>query len=205
MGVSLSQDELERRVDERTAELVTALQKSEARFRALIENSLDVTVIINGDLRVQYVSPSVTSILGYDPGDVAGAASLDFVHPEDAPMITQLFAQATSAPGVIETKEFRALHKDGSWRVMDAVGLNLLHDPAVAGMVVTLRDITARRALRGAGQAVRATRGDRPARGWRRTRFQQRPARDPRLQQRATRVAHGSAAHRRYRRDRERG
>ena len=43
MGVLLSEDELERRVEERTAELVAALQGSEARFRALIENSIDVT------------------------------------------------------------------------------------------------------------------------------------------------------------------
>ncbi len=53
--------ELERRVAERTAELVAALQASEARFRALIENSIDVTAIIDADLRVQYVSPSVST------------------------------------------------------------------------------------------------------------------------------------------------
>ena len=41
----------------RTAELGAALQKSEARFRALIENSIDVTAILDADMRVQYVSP----------------------------------------------------------------------------------------------------------------------------------------------------
>jgi len=47
---------LERRVEERTAVLVDALQKSEARFRALIENSIDVTAILGADMRVQYIS-----------------------------------------------------------------------------------------------------------------------------------------------------
>ena len=156
VGVSLSQDELERRVDERTAELVAALQKSEARFRALIENSIDVTAIVDADLRLQYVSPSVTRVLGYEPGELTGEASLECVHPDDAAMIADLFARAASTPGVMETVEFRARHKDGSWRVMDAGGLNLLDDPAVAGMVVTARDITARRALEARlGQADR--------------------------------------------------
>src|SRR3954463_7533947 len=55
MGTSLPEEELERRGDERTTELVAALEKSEARFRALMENSIDVTVIVDADLRLQYV------------------------------------------------------------------------------------------------------------------------------------------------------
>jgi two-component system, cell cycle sensor histidine kinase and response regulator CckA len=147
MDVSLSEEELERRVAERTAELGAALQKSEARFRALIENSLDVTAILDADMRVKYVSPSVTRILGYSADELTGAASLDFVHPDDGPVLSRLFDHELDEPGPMQTEQFRARHKDGTWRVMDAVGLNLLEDPAVLGMVITARDVTARRAL----------------------------------------------------------
>jgi two-component system cell cycle sensor histidine kinase/response regulator CckA len=147
MGVLLSEEELERRVEERTAELVAALQKSEGRFRALIENSIDVTAIVDADMRVQYISPSVARVLGYSVDELMGMQSLDFVHPDDAPVIGKLFTEGVGAPGIMETDQFRARHKDGSWRLMDAVGLNLLHDPAVRGMVITARDVTARRAL----------------------------------------------------------
>jgi two-component system cell cycle sensor histidine kinase/response regulator CckA len=145
MDVSLSEEELERRVEERTAELVAALQKSEARLRALIENSIDVTAILDADM--QYVSPSVTRILGYMADELTGTASLDFVHPEDVPVLEGLFARELDDPSLMETDQFRARHKDGSWRVMDAVAHNLLEDPAVRGIVVTARDVTARRAL----------------------------------------------------------
>jgi two-component system, cell cycle sensor histidine kinase and response regulator CckA len=147
MGASLSEEELERLVDERTTELVAALEQSEARFRALMENSIDITVIVDADLRLQYVSPSVTRVLGYAPDELTGPTPPDFIHPDDASAITELVERAMNEPGPMETNEFRVRHNDGSWRVLDAVGLNLLHDPAVGGMVVTARDITARRAL----------------------------------------------------------
>jgi hypothetical protein len=147
MDVSLTDEELERRVEERTAELLAALQTSEARFRALIENSIDVTAVLDGDMRVQYVSPSVTRILGYSADELTGAASLDFVHPEDAHVLSRLFARELEDPTRMETDRFRARHKDESWRLMDAVALNLLEDPAVRGIVITARDVTARRAL----------------------------------------------------------
>ena len=116
MDVSLSEEELERRVEERTAELVAALQKSEARFRALIENSIDVTAILDADMRVQYVSPSVTRVLGYSADELTGAASLDFVHPEDAACSASSSPRELDEPGVMQTDQFRARHKDGTWR-----------------------------------------------------------------------------------------
>ena len=144
----LSEEELERRVEERTAELVAALQKSEARFRALIENSIDVTAILDADMRVQYVSPSVTRILGYSADEITGAAVARLRPSRRRAMCSasSSTAAATSRASM-QTEQFRARHKDGSWRLMDAVGLNLLDDPAVRGMVITARDVTARRAL----------------------------------------------------------
>src|SRR5262249_4621220 len=132
MSVITSDDELERRVAERTAELLTALRSSEARFRALIESSLDVTAIVDAESRVRYVSPSVTRILGYAPDELVGATGLDFVHPDDAGLIAEVYATATESPAGLDPVEFRARHKDGTWRLMDARGLNLLQDPAVA-------------------------------------------------------------------------
>jgi two-component system cell cycle sensor histidine kinase/response regulator CckA len=148
------ESELERLVAERTRELVVAneateraLRESEARFRALIENSLDITAIVDAESVMRYVSPSVLRILGYAPEELVGTAALDLVHPDDVEAIAAIFAAATMDPGLMRMNEFRARHKDGMWLRMEAVGLNLLDDPAVRGMVVTARDVTARRAL----------------------------------------------------------
>jgi two-component system, cell cycle sensor histidine kinase and response regulator CckA len=145
---------LERLVAERTRDLVAAneaaehaLRESEARFRALIENSLDITSVVDAGGVVRYISPSVKRVLGYEPEEFLGTHSMDTIHADDRARIAEIFAHATSETGTTKTHEFRALHKDGTWRLMEAMGLNLLDDPAVRGMVVTSRDVTHRRAL----------------------------------------------------------
>ena len=133
-------------------------------------------------MRMQYVSPSVTRILGYSAEELIGSTSLDFVHPDDGAILEELFArfELSDPSPAMQTQQFRARHKDGSWRLMEAIGLNLLDDPAVRGMVVTARDVTARRGLEERLRQIRAPRGGRAARRRRRSRLQQRPARDPR-------------------------
>ncbi|HZR95127.1 MAG TPA: PAS domain S-box protein [Gaiellaceae bacterium] len=127
--------------------LVAALEASEARFRALIENSRDVTTIVDAAGAVRYVSPSVEKILGYRPEEIVGATVFDFVHPDDVDEIGEVLARSTQNGGSTRTNEFRARHADGSWRLLESTALNLLDDAAVGGMVITTRDITSRRAL----------------------------------------------------------
>jgi PAS domain S-box-containing protein len=140
-SIAVALDRTERRAAEQ------ALRESDSRFRALIENSLDVTSILAADGSIRYASPSWERVLGYTADELHGRNAFDYVHPEDVALISELFMQATSDAGTSETKEFRVRHEDGSWRVMEAIGLNLLGDPAVRGVVVTARDISSRRTL----------------------------------------------------------
>jgi two-component system, cell cycle sensor histidine kinase and response regulator CckA len=123
-----------------------AEQELEGRFRALIENSIDILAIVDAETRVIYISPSVTRILGYTPEELTGTTSMNIVHPDDAPLLGAIFTKGLDESD-LATNEFRARHKDGTWRIMEAFGVNLLDDPAVRGMVFTARDVTARRAL----------------------------------------------------------
>ena len=41
--------------------------------------------------------------------------------------------------------QFRARHKDGSWRELEIFGINRLDDPSVGGVVINFRDITERK------------------------------------------------------------
>jgi len=67
------------------------------------------------------------------------------VHPDDRAAHRVFFEQVQSTPGTPITAQFRLRHADESWRDVEAVGQNLVHDPAVAGIVANYRDITDRK------------------------------------------------------------
>jgi len=122
-----------------------ALRREEKRFRALIDSSLDAITLIHADGTLGYESPSVESVMGYAPGERAGRDGFDFVHPDDVPAAAQAFADIIADPALIARMELRAQHKNGSWRYLEVTGRNLLDDPAVAGVLVSMRDITERK------------------------------------------------------------
>ena len=121
------------------------LKDREENFRALIDNSMDISVITNSDLTVRYVSPSVERTLGYKPEEIIGKNALDFLSPGDVQNITRDYNSFTQNPGQPVALEVRFRHKDGSWRVIDSITNNLSNDPTVMGFVINARDITERK------------------------------------------------------------
>ncbi|MDQ2799312.1 MAG: SpoIIE family protein phosphatase, partial [Armatimonadota bacterium] len=65
----------------------------------------------------------------------------------DLPQVQPLLVQVLQTPGISPPVEFRMRHRDGSWRLLEAICSNLLDDPSVRGIVVNSRDVTERRAL----------------------------------------------------------
>jgi len=123
-----------------------ALQQSEERFRTLIENTSDLVIVLKPDGTSKYISPSVKRLLGYKPDEIVGQSITDFVHPDDLPAALQAIAIRVRTPGLADSaSEFRVRHKDGSYRMMEVIGNNLLENPAVNGIVINARDITERK------------------------------------------------------------
>src|SRR3954447_1487241 len=124
-----------------------ALRASEERFRALVENSSDALLVLDAEGRIKYLSPSSERHLGWSPADMAGRSLFDFLHPDDRELVGTRMAETLSSPGRNIVAQVRFHHADGSWRIMEGIGVNRLSDPAVAGIVVNMRDITERRRL----------------------------------------------------------
>ena len=123
-----------------------ALKESEERFRSLIQNSSDLITVLEPDGSIRYESSSVERVLGYHPEERIGNKTFDYVHPEDEGRVRSTFAEALDDPGQVQPPvEFRWRHKDGAWRHMETIRINLLHDPGVKGVVSNSRDITERK------------------------------------------------------------
>jgi len=124
-----------------------ALRRSEVYFRSLIENTSDIILIENADGTVRYVSPAVQRILGYAPEEIVGQSLQEYVHLEDLPRLRALSARLALEPERTDIENARVRNRDGSWRLLEVMGKNLFDNPAVAGLVVTARDVTERHQL----------------------------------------------------------
>jgi PAS domain S-box-containing protein len=122
------------------------LRFEEQRFRALVEHSSDIIVILNLEGIVTYINPAIERALGYKVEERIGANTLEVINPDDlqylADNVIILFTD-TNAP--IVQFEVRLRHKDGSWRTFEAVGSNLVHNNVVEYVIVNYRDITERK------------------------------------------------------------
>jgi PAS domain S-box-containing protein len=125
------------------------LRESEQRFRALTENALDLVAIVDIEGIIRYANPAHEQACGFTLPELLGRSAFDFVHPDDVPLLLQIFSEGivNGQHGGIATYRFR--HKDGSWRVVEGVARNLLNDPMVGGVLINSRDITARRQAEG--------------------------------------------------------
>jgi len=111
---------------------------------SLLQHALDVVAILDADGTLRYASPAVETMLGYAPEEVPGTAVFDYVHPDDLQRALGAFAETLATPGALPPLEFRARRADGVWRHVEVVRNNQLDDPGVAGVVITVRDVTGR-------------------------------------------------------------
>jgi PAS domain S-box-containing protein len=122
--------------------LKMALREPEEKFGVLLENSLDIIQIVDSEGIIRYTSPSIERILGYNPDELIGRASIEGVHPDDLEMVAKGFEEAIQRPGTPVVTVCRWKHKDGTWRVLEGTGVNHLDDPVIEGFILNIHDIT---------------------------------------------------------------
>jgi PAS domain S-box-containing protein len=130
------------------------LAAEHARLTALMGHAVDVTHLQAADGSLLYVSPAVERVLGYTSEEAARLPVEASLHPSDLPRVRGIFAAAIQRPGEPLSAEYRARHKDGSWRWLTAVTTNLLYDPDVRAIATHYRDITEQRRIE---EAIRAS------------------------------------------------
>ncbi|HWG94568.1 MAG TPA: EAL domain-containing protein [Mycobacteriales bacterium] len=118
-----------------------------AALLALLAEVTDVGLLCGPDGRVRYATDALTACLGLDPAEVVGRDCLQLVHPGDrAGALRSLDSLVRAGVGRRAAFELRLRHLDGSWRWVQGTAVNRLSDPAVDAVVVTLSDVSSRRA-----------------------------------------------------------
>ena len=122
------------------------LRDEEQRFRAFVEHSSDMIVLVNLEGAITYVNPAIESVLGFKPEERIGAYGFEIVHPDDIKALVDVFnilSKDTNYPVI--KGELRLRHKDGSWRTLEAVGSNQINNNVVEYIIINYRDITERK------------------------------------------------------------
>lgn len=113
---------LERMVAERTA----ALAQTEARFRGLVETTLDWVWELDPEGRYTYASPRVEALLGYLPAEVLGRTPFDFMAAADAGQARAFFAHLVAGRERFSMLERVCRHRDGRVVVLESSGMPVL-------------------------------------------------------------------------------
>ena len=131
-------EELEKRAQQ--------LEQAEEDLAQIFSMSLDMICIADlADVTFIKVNAAFTETLGFSEEELLGQPFLNLIHPDDVQAATDTFNELLATPGATTTTEVRALHQNGSWRTMEAICRNLLHDPVISGIIVNFRDITERK------------------------------------------------------------
>ena len=158
--VSASNHELEKRVRERTEQLVIINQnlkneveekqiaektarESELKFKCLSENSPEIIYTLDCDGRYNYVNPAWTKILGHDTAEVVGQYFIDFALKEDVNKYIRIFKRIRNNQETVTDVISSLIHKDGYELLFNLSGApNFDSKGRVLGMVGIMKDIT---------------------------------------------------------------
>ena len=117
-----------------------ALQRSEEKYRSLVENINDIIFSTDIAGRFTYVSPAIERRTGYKAEEVIGQSFSRFIHPDDLPGLRHRFECVLA--GQLEPFEFRVLDKDETVRYVRTSSRPLTESGKLVGLTGVIVDIT---------------------------------------------------------------
>jgi PAS domain S-box-containing protein len=155
--------ELEKRVEQRTAQLVRAnkelkeeisehkrtqeeLKKSEEKYRTILENIEEGYYEVDLSGNFTFFNDSIQKILGYDRNELRGMNNRQYTDQENAKKLYQAFNKVFTTGRPTKEFDWKIIRKDGSERYVEA-SVSVLKDSEgkPMGFRGIVRDITERK------------------------------------------------------------
>jgi PAS domain S-box-containing protein len=127
-----------KKTEQEEKRLRAKLAESENLYRLLSENSSDLVCLHNPNGTYQFVSSSITDLLGYTSEELIGTDPTTLVHPEDHFSLHQQSASSN-------VTSYRMKKKDGHYSWMETYVQTIETDGKLTGFQTSSRDITLRK------------------------------------------------------------
>ncbi|MEZ7497717.1 PAS domain S-box protein [Flavobacterium sp. Arc3] len=121
------------------------IEKSEKRFRSLVENNEGIITVIDEKLNVLFRSPSSKRVTGYTDEEFNAIPDKEYFHPDYLDYIYQNIQNAIANPGKLRPLLFQVKHKDGHYIWLEGVINNRFHDSSIKGIIANFREVTAQK------------------------------------------------------------
>ena len=132
---------------EQGTSLADLRDRDRRRMQALLANIGDTVTLVDAEGTILYTSGFHSEVLGYDREDWRARSILELSHPEDLDDLLLARQQVVANPGLEFRTEVRVRGADQEFHWVELTAVNLLDDPAVGGIVITTRNVSARKEL----------------------------------------------------------
>ena len=126
--------------------LVPEQDEIRERLEAMLEHTAEMITVLDPDGTIRFSNAAAGRLTGLSGAEVNGRFAFDLIHPDDLERVAVAYDTALRTPGPSERVEFRIRFADGTWHDVEATVNNLIGTPRIDGLVVSLRDITDRKA-----------------------------------------------------------
>lgn len=124
---------------------IKEVENAQKRLHSLLENASEIISIYSSSLKLTYISPSVTKILGYTPQEMMSGKDIDRLTRKGEQDLSDMFHKLLDSPRMPITIQYTFMKKDGEKIFLEVTGRNLLDDTAINGIILNSQDITERK------------------------------------------------------------
>jgi len=118
------------------------LTESERKYRLVAENSFDLICIHDAKAKLEFVSPSVKRLLGYEQDELIGQYPISIIHPDDFALVKELDFRVNSQPKIFRPMQFRLRHKEGGYAWFETIFTVMPENNGISSVVLSQsRDI----------------------------------------------------------------
>ena len=119
-------------------------RRNNRRFDAIARATRHVFMITDAGFMLKYANPALQDVIGWTPEEIAREAVDPEIHPADLTRHRRKVAVLLARPQSTMFSRHRTRHRNGRWVWLETRGFNMLHDPAIRGLVFSIEDVSAR-------------------------------------------------------------